>query len=175
MLKKWSLYNSYCFVGVHFVLTYCNPEINSFKTLSEKSIFFNYFTLCFSKVSIPKVLALPVIKTAHTCICTVMWWDDSHSWNVAIYDYKLFRSDRWGRRGGGVAIYTRKEIECEELYVKNSHEPAQQLLREPCDQCLLQVIQSRGPCGWGLLLPDKGGVAIASTHPDGDFSDPDIC
>ena len=54
-----------------------------------------------------------------------IWWDDSHDWCVAINDYKLLR--RQGRRGGGVAIYIRKGIECEELLLKNSHEQVKSL------------------------------------------------
>ncbi|RMC06735.1 hypothetical protein DUI87_16181 [Hirundo rustica rustica] len=33
------------------------------------------------------------------------WWDESHSWSTALDGYKLFRRDRKGRRGGGVALY----------------------------------------------------------------------
>ena len=34
---------------------------------------------------------------------TETWWDDSHNWSTAMDGYKLFRRDRQGRRGGGVA------------------------------------------------------------------------
>ncbi|TRZ10274.1 hypothetical protein HGM15179_016833 [Zosterops borbonicus] len=34
-----------------------------------------------------------------------MWWNDSHSWSTALNGYELFRRDREGRRGGGVALY----------------------------------------------------------------------
>ncbi|GAB0203831.1 mitochondrial enolase superfamily member 1 [Grus japonensis] len=34
------------------------------------------------------------------------WWDDSHNWSAAMDGYKLFRRDRQGRRGGGVALHT---------------------------------------------------------------------
>ncbi|KAK4827186.1 hypothetical protein QYF61_015148 [Mycteria americana] len=36
------------------------------------------------------------------------WWDDSHNWSAAMDGYKLFRRDRRGRRGGGVALYVRE-------------------------------------------------------------------
>ena len=36
------------------------------------------------------------------------WWDDSHNWSAAMDGYKLFRRDRQGRRGGGVALYVRE-------------------------------------------------------------------
>ncbi|TRZ07896.1 hypothetical protein HGM15179_019207 [Zosterops borbonicus] len=35
-------------------------------------------------------------------------------------ELRLFRRDRGGRRGGGVALYIKKWIECEELSLKNS-------------------------------------------------------
>ncbi|KAK4828900.1 hypothetical protein QYF61_001458 [Mycteria americana] len=43
------------------------------------------------------------------------WWDDSHNWSVTIDGYKLFRRDRQGRRGGGVALYVRECFDCLEL------------------------------------------------------------
>ncbi|KAK4820971.1 hypothetical protein QYF61_009437 [Mycteria americana] len=44
-----------------------------------------------------------------------MWWDDSHNWSAAMDGYKLFRRDRQGRRGGGVALYVRECFDCLEL------------------------------------------------------------
>ena len=41
---------------------------------------------------------------------------------MAIDGYRLFRSDRRGRRGGGIALYIKKSIQCEELSLKNSYE-----------------------------------------------------
>jgi len=35
---------------------------------------------------------------------TEAWWDDSHDWSAAVVGYKLFRRDRRGKRGGGVAL-----------------------------------------------------------------------
>ncbi|RMC21511.1 hypothetical protein DUI87_02377 [Hirundo rustica rustica] len=39
------------------------------------------------------------------------WWDDSHGWSTALDGYKLFRRDRKGRRGGGVALYIKKAFD----------------------------------------------------------------
>ncbi|PKU41873.1 rna-directed dna polymerase from mobile element jockey-like [Limosa lapponica baueri] len=47
-------------------------------------------------------------------------WDESHDWSVAIKGYKLFRRDRRGRRGGGVAHYVKEWIESEEMSLKPS-------------------------------------------------------
>ena len=46
---------------------------------------------------------------------TKTWWDESHNWNTLIEDYRFFRRDRQGRKGGRVALYVREWIDCEEL------------------------------------------------------------
>ncbi|GAB0176205.1 hypothetical protein GRJ2_000085700 [Grus japonensis] len=38
--------------------------------------------------------------------------DDSYDWSVGMEGYRLFRKDRQGRRGGGVALYVNDELEC---------------------------------------------------------------
>ena len=43
------------------------------------------------------------------------WWDDLHNWSAAMDGYELFRRDRQGRRGGGVALYVRECFDCLEL------------------------------------------------------------
>ncbi|RMC21666.1 hypothetical protein DUI87_02534 [Hirundo rustica rustica] len=40
-----------------------------------------------------------------------MWWDDSHNWSAALDGYKLFKRDRKGGRGGGVAFYIREAFD----------------------------------------------------------------
>ena len=39
------------------------------------------------------------------------WWDESHDWKTLTENYRLFRRDRQGRRGGVVALYVRKWID----------------------------------------------------------------
>jgi len=46
---------------------------------------------------------------------------------VAIDGYRLFRSDRRGRKGGGVTLCIKKWIECEELCLKDSHKQVENL------------------------------------------------
>ncbi|PKU34390.1 rna-directed dna polymerase from mobile element jockey-like [Limosa lapponica baueri] len=46
---------------------------------------------------------------------TETWWDDGHNWNAAMDGYKLFRRNRQGRRGRGVALYIRECFDCIEL------------------------------------------------------------
>jgi len=43
---------------------------------------------------------------------TEMWWDNSHDWPAVMDGYRLFRKDRPTRRGGGVALYVREQLEC---------------------------------------------------------------
>ncbi|GAB0180519.1 hypothetical protein GRJ2_000517200 [Grus japonensis] len=46
---------------------------------------------------------------------TETWWDDSHNRAAAMDGYKLFRRDRQGRRGGGVALYVKEDFDYLEL------------------------------------------------------------
>ncbi|KAK4819787.1 hypothetical protein QYF61_011387 [Mycteria americana] len=50
-----------------------------------------------------------------TVAITETWWDDSHNWSAVMDGYKLFRRDRRGRRGGGVALYVRECLDSLEL------------------------------------------------------------
>ena len=52
------------------------------------------------------------------------WWDESHDWNTLIEDYRLFRRDRQGRRGG------RKRTDSKELCLRTSHHE----VKSPPDQ-----------------------------------------
>ena len=49
-------------------------------------------------------------------------------------DYRLFRRDRQGRRGGGVALYVRNWVDCEELCLRNSHNQVESLWVKIKDQ-----------------------------------------
>lgn len=49
---------------------------------------------------------------------TDTWWGGSYNWNIGIDGYKLFRRDRQTRNRGGIALYTREEIVCEEIVKK---------------------------------------------------------
>ena len=53
---------------------------------------------------------------------TEMWWDHSHDWSAAVDGYKLFRKDRQGRRGGGVALYVKECFEVTLLHYKNVYD-----------------------------------------------------
>ncbi|KAJ7425574.1 hypothetical protein BTVI_02487 [Pitangus sulphuratus] len=48
------------------------------------------------------------------------WWDDLHDWSAAMDGCKLFRRDRQGRRGGGVALYFGESLDSVELKVSNN-------------------------------------------------------
>jgi len=46
---------------------------------------------------------------------TETWCDDSHEWSAVMDGYKLFRRDRRGKTGNGVALYVRDCFDCTEL------------------------------------------------------------
>lgn len=46
---------------------------------------------------------------------TEMWWNDSHDWSAATDGYKLFRRDRWSRRGSRVSLYIMDGFDCIEI------------------------------------------------------------
>lgn len=48
--------------------------------------------------------------------------DESHSCNIGVEGYKLYRRDTQGRKGGGVALYVKKLIDGEALTLRNSQE-----------------------------------------------------
>ncbi|PKU36538.1 hypothetical protein llap_13164 [Limosa lapponica baueri] len=62
----------------------------------------------------------------HTGI-TETWWDGSYDWSVGMEEYRLFRKDRLGRGGGGVALYVNDQLECLELHLGMDEEPRESL------------------------------------------------
>ena len=54
-------------------------------------------------------------------------WDNSHDWHAVIDGYRLFRKDRPTRRGGGVALYVREQLECIELGLGANEERVESL------------------------------------------------
>ena len=107
---------------------------------------------------------------------TETWWDESHAWRVAIDGNQLFRKDRQGRRGRGVALYIKKGIECEELSLKNSHEQVESLwvrIRDRGNKGNLVVgvyyrLTHQGePIDEAALLPATGGTVLAGSCPAG--------
>jgi len=69
---------------------------------------------------------------------TETWWNESHDWRVAIDGYRLFRRDRWVKRGRSIALYIKKSIQREELSLKNSRKQ---------DEILWVRIRERGNKG----------------------------
>ena len=67
------------------------------------------------------------LKSYDLVAITETWWDDSHNWNTTTDGYRLFRRDRRGRKGGGVVLYVKEWIDCEELPLRNSQEQVESL------------------------------------------------
>jgi len=53
---------------------------------------------------------------------TETWWDSSRDWNAVIDSYLFFRKDRPTRRGGGLALYVREQLECIEFCLGEGEE-----------------------------------------------------
>ncbi|KAK4827172.1 hypothetical protein QYF61_015134 [Mycteria americana] len=47
------------------------------------------------------------------------WWNESHDWSAGMEGYRLFRRDRQGKQGGGVALYVRERFDCTALTVSD--------------------------------------------------------
>jgi len=58
---------------------------------------------------------------------TETWWDSSYDWSIGMAGHRLFRKDRQGRRGGGVALYVKEQLECMELCLEMDEEPMESL------------------------------------------------
>ncbi|GAB0177908.1 hypothetical protein GRJ2_000256100 [Grus japonensis] len=115
---------------------------------------------------------------------TETWWDSSYDWSVGMEGYRLFRKDRQGRRGGGIALYISDQLQCMELHLGMEEEPTKSLW-----------VRIKGSTGAGDIiagvcyrLPDQGDRADealyrqvgAASHSQalvlmGDFSHPDSC
>jgi len=73
-------------------------------------------------------LGICVQSQGHDLIAyTETWWDSSHDWNAVIDGYTLFRKDRPTRRGGGVALYVREQLECIQLCLGVDEEQVESL------------------------------------------------
>ncbi|XP_074986240.1 uncharacterized protein LOC142072657 [Caretta caretta] len=114
---------------------------------------------------------------------TETWWDNSHDWSTVMDGYKLFRKDRQGRKGGGVALYVREQYDCSELRYETAEKP----------ECLW--IKFRSVCNKSDVVvgvcyrpPDQGDevdeaffrqlTEATRSHAlilMGDFNFPDIC
>jgi len=53
--------------------------------------------------------------------------DNSHDWHAVMDGYRLFRKDRPTRRGGGVALYVREQLECIEVGLGANEERVESL------------------------------------------------
>ncbi|GAB0176173.1 calcium-independent phospholipase A2-gamma [Grus japonensis] len=109
---------------------------------------------------------------------------DYYDWSVGMEWHRLFRKDRQGRRGGGVALYVNDQLECMELHLGMDEEPTESLW-----------VRIKGRAGAGDIIagvcyrpPDQGDRADEALYRQtgaascsqalvlmGDFNHPDIC
>ncbi|GAB0207075.1 hypothetical protein GRJ2_003173100 [Grus japonensis] len=55
------------------------------------------------------------------------WWDGSYDWSIRMEVYRLFRNDRQGREGEGIAFYVKDQLEYMELRLGMDEEPTESL------------------------------------------------
>lgn len=53
-----------------------------------------------------------------------IWWDGSCGWSTGMEGFRLFRKDRHGGPGEGVALYVNDQLESMELCLGKDEEPA---------------------------------------------------
>ncbi|PKU44374.1 mitochondrial fission process protein 1 [Limosa lapponica baueri] len=115
---------------------------------------------------------------------TETWWDGSYDCSVGMEGYSLFRKDRLGRRGGGVALYVKDQLECVELHLGTDEDMTESLW-----------VKIKGSTGAGDVTvgvcyrpPDQSDSEDAALYKQigaasrshtlvlmGDFNHPDIC
>ncbi|KAK4826957.1 hypothetical protein QYF61_012806 [Mycteria americana] len=115
---------------------------------------------------------------------TETWWDESHDWSAVIDGYKLFRRDRQGRRGRGVALYAKNWIDCTELSLKNSNVQVESLwvkIRDQANKGNFVVGVYYRPCDQGEEIDEEFFLQLQEASRSqaliliGDFNHPDIC
>jgi len=115
---------------------------------------------------------------------TETWWDESHDWSVAIDGYRLFRRDRWGKRGRGISQFIKKSIQCEELSLKSNHEQVESLwvrIRDRGNKRNLVVsacyrLPDQGePTDKAFVLQLQEALHSQSLVLVGDFNHPNTC
>ncbi|KAK4806761.1 hypothetical protein QYF61_005557 [Mycteria americana] len=131
-----------------------------------------------------EVVESPSLEVFKRRVVSETWWDESHDWSVAIDGYRLFRRDRQGRRGRGVALYIKKWIECEELSLKNSHKQVKSLwvrIRDRSNKGNLVVAVYYRPPDQGeptdeaFFLQLQEASCLQALVLLGDFNHPNIC
>ncbi|RMC13075.1 hypothetical protein DUI87_10606 [Hirundo rustica rustica] len=113
---------------------------------------------------------------------TETWWDESHGWSTALDGYKLFRRDRRGRRGAGVALYMKKGFDT--LSIETNEDGVERLcvrIKGKANKAdILLGVCYRPPNqeeqGDNLFYKQLGNVSGSSALVlVGDFNLPDIC
>ena len=86
-----------------------------------------YTNACSMRNKQEELETIVLLENYHLIAITETWWDESYDWNAALDGYRLFRRDRRGRRGGGIALYIKKTLQSEELSLKKNHEQVESL------------------------------------------------
>lgn len=119
MLPDWYLHQNLRFVNIELLrlerassIIFLHPPRGNCTCCFPKVLYTNAWSMGNKQDE----LKICVQSRGHNLVAiTETWWDSSHDWNAVIEGYVLFRKDRLGKRGGGVALYVREQLECTQL------------------------------------------------------------
>jgi len=143
-----------------------------------------YTDACSMRNKQEELKATVLLESYDLVAFTETLWDKFHDWSAAIDGFRLFRRDRRGRRGSGVALCIKKCIECKELYLKNSYEQVKSLLvriRDRGNKTNLGVGVYYRPPDQGEPVDEAFFLQLQEASRSqtlillGDFKYPDIC
>lgn len=128
-----------------------------------------HYTNAHSRGNKQELKATMKLESCDLVAITESWWYGSHDCSAALHGYRLFRRDGQGRKGGGVALYIKRAVECKVLSLKNSHKLIESLWVRNRDQgnkgnLVTGSITGR-PINSRLLTPATGGITLAGSYP----------
>ncbi|KAM7077755.1 LOW QUALITY PROTEIN: tetratricopeptide repeat protein 33-like [Ciconia maguari] len=92
------------------------------------------------------------------------WWDESCDWGAMMDGYRLFRRDRQGRRGGGVALYIREGLDCMALTVGNNTVESLWVLMSLHEMFpavhASEIAVQRNPCSWDVCSLGRAQLGL---------------
>ncbi|PKU41567.1 hypothetical protein llap_8142 [Limosa lapponica baueri] len=163
----------------------CSPKKVAQPTSQLKCLYTN---ACSMRNKQEEVEATVLLENYDIMAINETWWDESYDWNLAIEGYKLFRRDRQGRRGRGVALYVKEWIQSEEMSLKPSLGSDEERVESLCvtikGQANMRVTvvsvyyrttDQDGEADVAFYSPLKVASQSQALFLVGDFNHPDIC
>jgi len=91
-----------------------------------------------------RVKATVLLERCGLIAITETWWDESHDWSVVIDGHRLFRRDRWGKRGGHKVKQRKFHLNMRKNFFHlRVTEPWNRLPREVVESHSLEIFKTR--------------------------------